>query len=149
MHELAPLPLSTRSVARLRRPMNYCASSLKPFSAHEIWKSGKDDDSGHLVFSHTSIVAVQNGGIYYGTSESKPKEIDEASIIKELCLIPRENVFPPCPSTLTRAPEIYIKIPDVSLYSLGDKDTIPQLLLHEAKIYEILRQHLTQIKVKA
>ncbi|CVL04874.1 uncharacterized protein FMAN_12917 [Fusarium mangiferae] len=121
--------------------MNYCKSSLKPFSAHEVWKSGEGDDSSSLVFSHTSIVAVQNDEIYQGTSKSKPKDIDEASIIKELSPVPREDVFPPCPSNLTRAPEIYIKIPDIALYAPDAKDIIPQRLLHEAKIYEILREH--------
>jgi serine/threonine protein kinase len=115
--------------------MNYCTNSLKPFAAHEIWKTREGDDSERLVFSHTSIVAVQNGEIYQGNSESKAKEV------KELSPVPREDIFPPCPANLTRAPQIYIKIPDVALYSPDHKDDIPQLLLREAKIYEILRQH--------
>ncbi|KAF5654615.1 serine threonine kinase [Fusarium sp. NRRL 25303] len=115
--------------------------SLKPFSAHEVWKSGEGDDSSSFVFSHTSIVAVQNGEIYQGTSKSKPKDIDEASIIKELSPVPREDIFPPCPSNLTRAPEIYIKIPDIALYAPDAKNIIPQRLLYEARIYEILREN--------
>ncbi|PNP73731.1 hypothetical protein FNYG_12921 [Fusarium nygamai] len=121
--------------------MNYCTISLKPFTAHEIWKSSEGDDSGLLTFSHTSIVAVQNGEIYQGTSKSRPKDIDEASIMKELSRVPRADIFPPCPWNFTRAPQIYIKLPDVSLYTPGAKNDIPQLLLHEAKIYEILREH--------
>ncbi|KAG5752309.1 hypothetical protein H9Q72_006812 [Fusarium xylarioides] len=121
--------------------MNYCTSFLKPFSAHEVWKSREGDDSGQLVFSHTSIVAVQNDEIYQGTSKSKPRDIDKASTIKEISPVPREDIFLPCPSNFTRVPEIYIKLPDVALYTPGAKDDIPQLLLHEAKIYEILREH--------
>ncbi|KAF5620147.1 3-phosphoinositide-dependent kinase [Fusarium sp. NRRL 52700] len=121
--------------------MNYYTSSLKPYSAHAVWKSDEGDVSELLVFSHTSIVAVQNGEIYQGTNTSKPKDIDKASIIKEFSPVPREDVFPSFPSNLTRAPEIYIKVPDVALYAPGDKGSIPQLLLHEAKIYEILREH--------
>ncbi|EWG50967.1 hypothetical protein FVEG_16721 [Fusarium verticillioides 7600] len=50
-------------------------------------------------------------------------------------------MFPPCPANLTRAPQVYIKILDFALYSPGDKDSIPQLLLNEAEIYEILLQY--------
>ncbi|KAF4438229.1 hypothetical protein FACUT_5094 [Fusarium acutatum] len=121
--------------------MNYCTSSLKPFPAQEVWDSGEGDDSGLLVFSHISIVAVQKGEIYQGTSKSKPKDTDKASVIKELSPVPRGDVFPPCSSNLTRAPEIYIKIPNIALYAPDAKDIIPQRLLHEAKIYELLREH--------
>jgi serine/threonine protein kinase len=120
--------------------MNYCTSSLKPFSAKEVWKASEGDDP-ELVFSHTTIVAMQNDEIYKGTSKSRPEYIDKASIISELSLVPRENIYPPCPSNLTRAPEIYIKVPDLALYTPERKDIISQRLLHEAEIYEILREH--------
>ncbi|CAJ0549807.1 Ff.00g034200.m01.CDS01 [Fusarium sp. VM40] len=120
--------------------MDYCTSSLKPFSANEVWEASAGDDT-KLVFSHTTIVAVQNHQVYQGTSKNRLEGIDKTTIIKQLSPIPREDIYPPCPPQLTRAPEIYIKVPDLKLYSPERKGIIAQRLLHEAGIYQTLREH--------
>ncbi|CAG7557894.1 unnamed protein product [Fusarium equiseti] len=120
--------------------MNYCTTSLKPFSANEVCKVSEGDEP-KLVFTYTAIVAVQNNQVYQGISNARLKDIDKATIVQDLSPIPREDIFPLCPSNLTRAPEIFIKVPDLALYSPEHKDVIANRLLHEANIYETLRKH--------
>ncbi|KAJ5501026.1 hypothetical protein N7527_012147 [Penicillium freii] len=118
--------------------MNSTETSRTIFSAEEVWK---EDEHSELVFLRTAIVAFKGDTAYHGTTTARKKDIDKETVLKELSPIPREDIYPQFSPHLTRAPEVYIKIPNLSLYSPGSKLDISALLLHEAEIYEILREH--------
>ncbi|CAG8080613.1 unnamed protein product [Penicillium salamii] len=112
---------------------------LKIVSADEVWK--EDEDSGEIVFSHTAIVAFHGETAYHGTTTARSTDLDQEALLKTLQPIPPEDIHPKFGSHLTRAPEIHIKTPNLSLYSPDSGKQIADLLLHEAEIYEILRKH--------
>lgn len=118
--------------------MNSFKTSRPTFLAEEVVKENEDSE---LVFLRTAIVAFDGDTAYHGTTTARKADIDEDTVLKELSPIPYKDLYPLFSPYLTRAPEVYIKKPNLSLYSPSGKLDLAALLLHEAEIYEILREH--------
>ncbi|KAJ5087419.1 hypothetical protein N7456_011035 [Penicillium angulare] len=119
--------------------MSSAETPLRIVSANEVWK--ENEDSGKIAFSHTAIVAFRGETAYHGTTTGRNTALDKEALLKTLKPIPREHIYPQFSSHFTRAPEIHIKTPSLSLYEPDQAQQIADLLLHEAEIYEILRRH--------
>lgn len=126
--------------------MNSDKTSLRFVSAEEVRKENERSDD--VFFSHISILGSDGYNMYYGRTQNT--KIDKEAILKDLQLIPRENIYPRFSSDLTRAPEIkldmpppeiYIKTSRLGTYSQDYGQLIANLVLNEAEIYEILRKH--------
>ncbi|KAJ5921351.1 hypothetical protein N7466_009677 [Penicillium verhagenii] len=122
--------------------MRRLKTNLRIVSTDEIWE--RNEDASDCFFSHTSIVAFYGETAYHGMSAARTTDLSKEPFLpflKPLHPIPREDIYPKFSSRLTRAPEIYIRKPNLSLYSPDDGHEIADLLFHEAEIYEILRRH--------
>lgn len=99
--------------------------------------------------THTDVVIFDGVRYCFARTNLNPNDIDEEVVLKDKNLkpIPLEDIYPPFSSHLTRAPEnciqksVYIRGPEVEDYVPHEGQEIANRLLHEAEIYEILRQH--------
>ncbi|CAG7959108.1 unnamed protein product [Penicillium olsonii] len=112
-----------------------------PLTIHSAEEIFEDTEDSKMVFSCTAIVAYDGQTAYHGTTTARKKDLDEQAVLKTLKPIPREHICPQFNRNLTRAPEVYIKKPVLGAYLPWFKTTIADFVLHEAEIYETLREH--------
>jgi serine/threonine protein kinase len=111
----------------------------------ELNEAFVNDDDGDITFSHTKVIAKEGHQYYYGITKLRccSSEIDPYTL--SLFPIPASQIWPLFPTHFTRAPEplpqsLYVK--QHSLLHYGDtaaSTNLGTLLLHEARICEILR----------
>ncbi|KAL9129213.1 MAG: hypothetical protein Q9217_002282 [Psora testacea] len=119
---------------------------MKVIDCLEVWK----EDGGHCNFDHFSIILTKGTEVFKAESQrafAAHQDIDVAALGCPLLHISTEDLWPLLEDGLTLAPN---PVPDEAfekehtLFSYNPQTSIVkpcELLLHEAQICEVLRQH--------
>lgn len=126
-----------------------CAQSMpsatQPEAAIEVvaWEQAwKEIDNDEPVFDHIRVIFRRGSRYLFARQQDRYAPIDATKLHLEE--IPDAFLYAPVPASLTRAPDplpanSYLKEPN--LLDFGETSNCCIVLLQEAEIYELLRQH--------
>lgn len=112
---------------------------MEVIASEQVWK---ETDNGELVSDHIRVIVLQGSRYLLACQEDRYAPIDAAKL--DLEEIPDTFPYAQIPAGWTRAPDpppadSYIKQPNLLEY--GETSNCCTVLLQEAEIYEVLRQH--------
>jgi hypothetical protein len=112
---------------------------MEVVTSEQVWE---ETDNGELVFDHIRVILRQGSRYLFARQQDRYAPIDATKL--DLEEIPDTFLYAQIPAGWTRAPDplpadSYIKQPNLLEY--GETSNCCTVLLQEAEIYEVLRQH--------